>query len=275
MARSVFCLDTANASGVVTVSADITDARGPGGGAFVFKKCGEGVLQLSGNSTYTGQTIVEGGTLSVASLNSVVNGKPGSSLGAPTDVEAGEIVFGNGGMDGDCTLVYTGPGEITDRVMNLAGKQAAVTFDQSGSGLLKFTSPFLLSGYGASKTIILKGDTAGSGEIAGNIADPHDRAGKATTAITKLGSGTWTLSGSNSYTGPTTVAKGILSLASARSLGDKTDVYVSDGAALALNFPGEMHIGKLYFSGKLQPAGTYSAASDPKYIKGTGVLRNQ
>ena len=44
MARCVFCLDTANATGVVTVSADITDAKGPGGGAFVLKKCGAGAL---------------------------------------------------------------------------------------------------------------------------------------------------------------------------------------------------------------------------------------
>ena len=143
-----------------------------------------------------------------------------------------------------------------------------MTFDQSGSGLLKFTSPLLLSGYGASKTIILKGDTAGSGEIAGNIVDPHDRAGKATTAITKLGSGAWTLSGSNSYTGPTTVAKGTLSLASAGSLGDKTDVHVSDGATLALTFPGEMRIGRLYFGGKLQPAGTYSAGQRSQIHQG-------
>ena len=60
----------------------------------------------------------------------------------------------------------------------------------------------LISGYGANKTIVLKGDTAGTGEIAGNIANPHDRAGKATTIVTKSGTGTWTLSGANTYSGP-------------------------------------------------------------------------
>ena len=185
MAGSVFCLDTANANEPVTVSADIADSKGPGGGAFVLKKCGAGTLQLSGKNTYTGQTILEGGTLSVASLNSVVKGKRSSSLGAPTNMENGEIVFGSG--DGDCTLIYTGTGETSDRVMNLAGKNSTVTFDQSGTGLLKLTSTFVISGYGASKTIVLKGDTAGTGEIAGNIANPYDRAGKATTAVTKSG----------------------------------------------------------------------------------------
>jgi len=272
MGGSILCLDTANAKDTVTVSADISDSQGPGGGAFLMKKCGRGTLRLSGANTYTGQTILEGGALSVASLNSVVKGKPNSSLGAPTDIESGEIVFGSDGKDGDCTLIYTGTGETSDRVMNLAGKNSTVTLDQSGSSLLKFTSTFLLSGYGADKTIVLKGDTAGRGEIAGNIVDPHDRAGKATTAMTKLGSGTWTLSGVNNYSGPTTVAKGTLSLASARSLSAKTDVYVSDGAMIELNFEGETRIHKLFLDGKPQPAGKYSAANSPKHVKGTGVL---
>ena len=48
-----------------------------------------------------------------------------------------------------------------DRVMNLAGKKAAVTFDQSGSGRLNLTGDLLYSGCGASKTLTLQGDTAG------------------------------------------------------------------------------------------------------------------
>jgi len=273
MVGSVFCLDTAKATGTVTVSADISDSKGPGGGAFLLKKCEGGTLQLSGNNTYTGQTALEGGTLSVASLNSVANGKASSSLGAPTTVENGEIVMGSG--DGEFTLIHTGTGETSDRVMNLAGKNSTVTFDQSGTGRLKLTSTFVISGYGASKTVALKGDTAGPGEIAGNIVNPYDRAGKATTAVTKSGTGTWTLSGTNSYTGPTKVIKGTLSLANARSLGDTTDVYISDGATLELNFQGQIRVRKLYLDGKLQPAGNYSTANAPNYIKGTGLLRNE
>ena len=273
MERAVICLDTSNAKESVTVSTDISNSKGPGGGAFLFKKCGAGVMQITGNNTYTGQTILEGGTLSVASLNSYAKGKPGSNLGAPTDIETGEIVIGNG--DGECALIYTGNGETTDRVMNLAGKNSTVTFDQAGKGLLKLTSTFVLSGHSSNKTIALKGDTAGTGEIAGNLANPHDRAGKATTAVTKSGSGTWTLSGTNSYTGPTTVTAGTLALATARSLGEKTEVTVSNGATLALNFKGEMRAAKLMLDGKAQPAGAYSAATSPGFIKGTGVLKTR
>jgi hypothetical protein len=59
-----------------------------------------------------------------------------------------------------------------------------------------------------------------------------------------------------------------------KSLGDKTDVHVSEGATLELSFKGEMKIGKLYFDGKEQPAGTFSAENAPKYLKGKGVLKS-
>ena len=159
--------------------------------------------------------------------------------------------------------------------MNLAGKNFTVTFDQSGSGLFKLTSPFVLSGHSANKVIALKGDTTGSGELAGNLVNPFDRSDKATTALTKSGSGTWTISGTNSYTGPTTITAGTLVLATARSLGDKTDVTIASDATLALNFKGEMHVGKLIIDGKPQPAGSYSAANTPKSLKGTGTLKTQ
>ncbi len=270
MAGSTFCLDTANATGTVRLAGDIADGKGPGGGPFVFTRCGGGTLQLSGKNTYTGQTIMEGGTLRVTSLNSVVNGKASSSLGAPTNIETGEIVIGSG--DGECTLIYAGTGETSDRVINLAGRVATVTFEQAGTGLLKLTSDFVISGYGANKTIVLRGDTAGAGEIAGNIANPHDRAGKATTALTKSGTGTWTLSGINSHTGPTTVTQGTLAIANARGLGDNAEVLVADGALLELKFKGELIVHKLTLGGSVQAAGKYGAANAPRFIEGTGSL---
>lgn len=273
MGGSVLCLDVT--TGTVAVATDISDSKGSGGGAFLLKKCGAGMMRLSGKNTYTGQTILEGGVLTVSSLNSVVNGMPSSSLGAPKDIEAGEIVLGELSKDGDCTLVYTGTGETTDRVMNLAGKNSMVTFDHSGKGLLKFATPFVISGYGANKTIVLKGDTAGRGEFAGSIFNPHDRTGKATTSVTKSGTGTWVLSGNNTFTGATTVKQGTLSIASGKSLGVKVDVYISEGAVLDLGFNGEIKINKLYIDEKQQPAGTYSAGTMPKHIKGKGSLKSQ
>ena len=277
MGGSTLCLDTSNAKEPITVSANISDSKGPGGGPFLIRKCGIGTIKLTGKNTYTGQTIIEGGGLSVSSFNSYAKGKgkPASSMGAPMDIEAGEIVIGNDGKDGDCQLIYTGPGETTDRVINLAGKKETVAFDQSGTGLLKFANSFIISGYGADKTIALTGDTAGKGEIAGNIINPHDRAGKAMTSVTKSGTGTWTFSGTNTYTGTTTVTQGTLSLANPRSLSDKSEIHISSGATLELNFEGEMRVGKLYLDGKLQPAGKHDAKNAPTFIRGSGKLMIQ
>ena len=274
MGGSFLCLDTVNATQPVIITANLGDSKGPGGGAFVFKKCGSGAIRLSGNNTYTGQTILESGSLSVASLNCFTEGKrkASSSLGAPTDIESGEIVIGEEGKDGDCAIIYTGSGESTDRVINLAGKNATVTFEQSGTGLLKFTSPLLISGYGANKTIALTGSTPGTGELAATITDPHDRAGKATTAITKSGTGKWTLSGANTFTGPVTITSGTLAIASERSLAPKCDVSISGGARLGLNFGGRMKIHSLALDGKLLPPGVYSKASAAGFIHGTGTL---
>jgi autotransporter-associated beta strand protein len=265
MGGSFLSLDTANATEPVTVSANIADSKGPGGGAFLFRKCGAGAMRLAGNNTYTGQTVLESGSLSVESLNSFTKGKgrAASSLGAPTDIETGEIVIGEEAKDGECSLIYTGPGETTDRVLNLAGKTITVTVNQSGGGLLKFTSPLLISGYGGYKTIVLTGDTAGTGELAGAIINPHDRAGKAVTAITKSGKGTWTLSGTNTCTGPTKVAGGVLVCTTAASLGSGA-LDISSGAKLQLNFSGTRKIAALSLNGgPALPPGTYGSTASP------------
>jgi autotransporter-associated beta strand protein len=258
----------------VTISTDISDSQGPGGGPFQIRKCGTGTLQLSGNNTYSGQTILESGALSVSSLNCFTKGTgvASSSLGAPSDIESGEIVLGEEGKEGECALIYTGTGETSDRVMNLAGKKSTVTFNQSGAGLLKLISSLLISGYGEDKTLVLKGDTAGKGEIAGDIFDPHDRAGKARTSLTKTGSGTWTISGHNTYSGPTTVTQGTLAVATAESLGPKTDVAVARGSKIHLNFPGRAKVHGLACGSKVLAAGAYSAANNPEFISGAGTL---
>ena len=270
MAGATFGIDTSTATTPQELSLNIADSQGPGGGSVTLKKCGAGMLKLAGTSTYTGQTIITGGSLSIDSFNSVVNGKAYSSMGAPkTDANA-EILISGGSI-----LVYTGKGETTDRTLNLPGGGDTITLDQSGTGLLKLTSPFVMSGFGENKTVVLAGSSPGSGELAFSIDNVYDRKNKATTSLTKAGTGTWTLSGANTYTGATTVTKGTLSFTNAKGLSDKTEVSVADGATLGLNFKGEMHISKLTLDGKLQPAGTYGAATAPKFITGEGILKTQ
>ena len=105
---------------------------------------------LTGANTYTGKTIFHGEfngrttTLNVSSFNSVVEGQPSSSLGAPTTVENGTVDIGRTGMQANAILNYTGPGETTDRVMNLvASGTSTKVVNNLGTGPLVFTSPWI------------------------------------------------------------------------------------------------------------------------------------
>jgi len=163
---------------------------------------GSGTTVLNGANTFTGATVISAGTLSVASLNSVVGGTASSNLGAPVTVSAGTIGMGATTVTGG--LTYTGSGETTDRVVNLAGTTGGASITHSGTGLLKFTSSFTATGAGL-KTLTLQGSTAGIGEIGGAIVNSTSA-----TSVTKAGTGTWVLSGANTYTGATTINGGAL-----------------------------------------------------------------
>ena len=188
-----------------------------------------GVTILNGLNTYAGQSNVAGQTVQVTSLDYITAGTYsnhglGSSLGAPITVAKGTIAFGNTTSAG--TLRYVGSGETTDRVLNLQGTTGGGTIEQSGTGLLKFTSANTATGVGI-KTLTLQGSTAGTGEIAGAIVNST-----ATTAITKAGTGTWTLSGANTYTGATTVNGGNLILGPTGSLAN-TGIVINSGGTLS------------------------------------------
>ena len=279
LAGSYFGFDTLNAAALTTtISGSIADSSGPGGGAVGLKKYSNGVLLLGGANTYSGKTFIEAGTLSVASLNSVNGGGPplaSISLGRPVTVATGTIDFGTSGSPVPGILLYTGTGETTDRVMNFAGQAATNTFEQAGTGLLKFTSPFTITGSGFNKIIVLKGSTTGSGEIAGAISDPA--VGK-TTSLTKSGTGTWTLSGANTFSGATKVQAGTLVCTSGSSPGTGT-LDLTTGAKLQLDYPGTRQVAALTFNaGSPQPNGSYgssaSAASNKNdaYFSGPGTV---
>ncbi len=199
--NNIFSGAISDAGVIVTYkNADGSDNTGPA--VLSINKAGSGTWTLTGGNAYSGSTSVGGGILLMSSFNSVNGGTPllaSSSLGAPMTVDDGTIDITSG------TLRYTGPGETTDRVINIAGSSGA-TLDQSGGGLLMFTSD-LVTTSSSSKTLTLTGSTTGVGEIAGAIPN----FGVTTkTSVAKSGSGTWTLSGANTYTGTTTVNAGTL-----------------------------------------------------------------
>ena len=243
---------------------------GPGG--LTKKGTSNGPLVVSGANSFTGVVSVQAGILQAASLNRVSGGTATSNLGAPTTVADGTISLGSTTTTG--TLLYNGTGETTDRIINLAGTTGGATLDQAGAGgALTFTSALAVTGTGA-KTFTLQGSNTGSGVFTGAIGNSSSGA----TALTKAGTGTWTLSGVNSYTGATKVTAGTLACTIATSLGGGT-LDITTGAKLNLDFVGTRQVTALTFNlGSAQPNGTYGSSSssatfkNDTYFAGTGTV---
>ncbi len=168
-----------------------------------------GTLTLGDDNTYTGKTTIgaitnnPSPTLVVSSFNSYNGGTPllaNSSLGAPTTLANATIEMGSNNSSPNPTLRYAGAaatGETTDRIINFTFNASAIrTLDASGSGLLKFTSPFTTSGGLSTGQLVLTG--SGAGEIAGL---PF-----LFGTLTKSGGGTWTLAGPVGSTGVVTLS---------------------------------------------------------------------
>ncbi len=192
-----------------------------------FVKGGAGTVSLSGINTFTGGVIITGGTLAI---NSMTNFGTAGSLGAGiTGNNAGSLVFNGGG-----TLQYTGsnaniyqttqtPSVTTDRLFTIDGTGAVTaTIDSSGqygnnttatgaqnNAALVFgnTGAVAFAGTGA-RTVQLTGNSTGDNEFKPVITDKT--AVTELTGLTKAGAGLWIVSGTNTYSGPTTITAGAL-----------------------------------------------------------------
>src|SRR5207237_87507 len=84
-------------------------------------------------------------------------------------------------------------------------------------------------------TLTLNGANAGANTISGVLAD--NGAGK--LALAKSGAGVWTISGVNTFSGPTTVSAGTLQSANNHALATTPSVAVNNaGSMLAVNYGG-------------------------------------
>jgi autotransporter-associated beta strand protein len=112
---------------------------------------------------------------------------------------------------------------------------------------------------------------AGNTTVANAIRDAAGCSG----GLTKRGSGTLTLSGTNTYSGTTAVSNGVLKVTHNQALPAATDVYIAaaSGAKLEQAFNGTSTVRQLYVDGVLQVRNkTYSKASLPTALDGDGLL---
>ena len=221
--------------------------EGAGTGAHRLDKRGTGTLTFGGTAgTYTGATNIQQGTISVSSLgalgaNSTINigGTGGTSLPATTVTAA---------------LEYTGAGQSSNKVINLAGTTGGAILLGNGTGGLTLTSNLTATGAGI-KTLTLGGtygDDSTFNTIAGVIVD---NSGTNKTNVLKIGKGSWVLSGANTYTGTTTVAGGILAVADTFS-GTSRDV-IQDTSAVQF----DVDLFTMSAGGTFAYAGTSGSAS--------------
>ena len=115
----------------------------------------------------------------------------------------------------------------------------------------------------------------GSGTFSGTIQNTSTAGA---VAITKIGTGTQTLSGTLSYNGNTTVQEGVLSIGNGNdptTLSDTATVTIGFGAQMDLNFIGNDTVGALDINGSGPlPGGTYNSSHEiyGEFFTGTGSL---
>ncbi|MEA3211482.1 MAG: fibronectin-binding autotransporter adhesin [Chthoniobacter sp.] len=184
----------------------------------VTREVGTGTWTLSNvANSYTGITSVKAGTLAVVKLR---DGGLSSSIGASTSIPANLVLDGG-------ALQYTGAGDSTNRQMTLGVSGGRL--DASGSGAVNFTSAtaLTLSGTNTARALTLSGTSTLTNSLAAALVDN----GSGATSLIKSGAGTWAVSGTNSYTGPTNVTAGTLLINGVQ--GSATGaVTVSSGATL-------------------------------------------
>ncbi|MCP3399085.1 autotransporter-associated beta strand repeat-containing protein [Bradyrhizobium sp. CCGB20] len=208
--------DIADSANTFTVSQSL-------GGAGGLTKLGAGTLVLSGTNTYGGGTTIAAGTLQVGNggttgwiVGNVVNDSVLAFNRSDTITFAGEI-SGSGAVQklGSNTTILTGNNSYTGTTTVAAGTLQIGNGGTTGSIAGNVVNDGVLT-IDRSDAVTLPGDISGSG------------------SLRQVGSGTTILTGSNSYTGGTTIAAGTLQIGNGGTTGSIVGDVANDGV-LAFN----------------------------------------
>jgi autotransporter-associated beta strand protein len=166
---------------------------------------GSGSLTLSGANTLSGGISVNQGTFSTNYLPS--SAPAGGGFIGFSNLPAGTIV-----ISGNGTFQYTGSAVTSSDTITLG--PPAGTLDASGTSNaalnLSSTAAVAFSSNTSPATFTLAGTSTGANTLAAAIADPGT--GANVTKVVKNGTGTWVLTGADTYTGGTVVNHGTLRL---------------------------------------------------------------
>jgi fibronectin-binding autotransporter adhesin len=227
---------TINATGVLTF--------GPSSGAALNVPglvSGSGVLDVNPSSgNYSGSSVNLTHSANPFSGNVIYGSTQGQPyvLNVNSIGDSGKVLFGFAGGNSTFALNSTATSGLTfnTRQFELVGAASANNLPKIGNNspqAFTINTDLLATGTGA-RTLQLQGAGAGLSTFGGKLAD-----GSLTSlAITKAESGTWILTGTNSYTGTTTISGGILQIGNGGTVGSissNSAISISSGATLRFN----------------------------------------
>ncbi|ECA0592848.1 autotransporter outer membrane beta-barrel domain-containing protein [Salmonella enterica subsp. enterica serovar Agona] len=180
-------------------------------------KSGDETLTLSGINSYTGGTTISGGTLVASNVDALGSGDvtDNATLELNTGGDFDNAIGGTGSVvkSGDKTLTLSGANSYTGGTTISGGTLVASNVEALGSGDVTDNATLELNT---------------GGDFANNIGG--------TGSVVKSGDKTLTLSGTNSYTGGTTISGGTLVANNVEALGTGD---VTNNATLELNTGGD------------------------------------
>ncbi|ECT6635240.1 autotransporter outer membrane beta-barrel domain-containing protein [Salmonella enterica] len=180
-------------------------------------KSGDETLTLSGANSYTGGTTISGGTLIASNVEALGTG----------DVTDNAVLELNTG--GDFDNVISGSGQVVksgDKTLTLSGTNTYRGGTTISGGALVASNVNALGSGDVTDNATLEMNTGG--DFANNVGG--------TGSVVKSGDKTLTLSGTNSYTGGTTISGGTLVATNVDALGTGD---VTNNATLELNTGGD------------------------------------
>ncbi len=186
------------------------------GGTGRVEKSGDDTLTLSGSNSYTGGTLISGGTLVATNVDALGSGDvtDNATLELNTGGTFDNAISGSGQVvkSGDETLTLSGANSYTGGTLISSGTLVANDVNALGTG-----------------------DVTDNAVLELNTGGDFDNAISGSGQVVKSGDETLTLSGANSYTGGTLISGGTLVATSVEALGSGD---VTDNAVLELNTGG-------------------------------------
>ncbi len=228
--------------GSVTVNGQIS---GPGGLGLAWT---DGTVVLNGSNSYTGATTIGSGGWGFGYTTCATTLQLGNNNALP----GSDIIFGSDGL--------------STTTLDMHGYNATVGALSGGTNAIVD----IVSGGGTS--ILTVGNNNATSTFAGVLQNSSG-----TLALTKIGSGTLTLTGTNTYGGATTISGGVLQIATAGLLGGGNyNAAIANNGALVVNTLGNQTFGgTISGSGSLTQAGPSTLTlsnSANSYSGGTNVL---